>query len=463
MLPKNFCRCVNIGRKHLQRGEEILVSSVRPEKMGVLTLTMRQKPMTYVWLPFITLTVFLLASGVAVAQFGVGLHHHWNEFQDPQGRFTVSVPPGWTYQPDMSDATVAVFFGPGAYDLFFLEVVPAAATGQNAAAHAREAIQHYQSNVLPQFSLLSGPTAGTLSGLDASFIVYAHTDASGAPVIEGRAFAVAGTDLYTIAFADHADTFDGRVALFNAVMDSLHIQAAQAPTTIAAAPGTSIARPGTGAAGAASATASTSTGTTASPGTAPSLGTEASPGPSGTAAAALDLYISPGGFYRFAPPADWTLWEEQSTAFGDTIEPWHELMNWPGKPMTKSLFTWDYFDEWLQTGGQYDVVMAVIENVPGTQADAAESLKNAVTGSSGNMYTTTTERIRLGAHAAFAVKIVVRPGMVEPWTMGTPWHRDVTFFVMKQGTTLFVWAVPDELRDAPQLTAAVNSFQWLGR
>lgn len=131
--------------------------------------------------------------------------------------------------------------------------------------------------------------------------------------------------------------------------------------------------------------------------------------------------------------------------------------------MTKSLFIWDYFDEWLQTGGQYDVVMAVIENVPGTQADAVEALKNAVTGSNAHMYTTETERVRLGAHPALAVQIVVRPGMTEPWTMGIPWHRDVTFFVMKQGTTLFLWAVPSDLRDAPQLAAAVDSFQWIGR
>lgn len=418
--------------------------------MGDLALTLRQKS-TYVWLPLITLTAMLFVVGMADAQFGIGLHREWNDYQDPLGRFTVSVPPGWTYQPDRSDDTVAVFFGPGAYDLFFLEIVPAGMPGRTAAAHALEAVRYYQSGVLPRFALLSGPTSGTLSGFDASFIVYtyADTNSSGVTFAEGRAFAVAGTDLYTIAFVDDADAFDGRTALFNDVMDSLRIHIAPAPTMPAGAPGASMARPGSGAvAGPSTAMTGISTSPTAS---------------SPSTASTVDMYISPGGFYRFSPPADWTLWEEQSTAFGDAIEPWHDLMNWPGKPMTKSLFIWDYFDEWLQTGGQYDVVMAVIENVPGTQADAVEALKNAVTGSNAHMYTTETERVRLGAHPALAVQIVVRPGMTEPWTMGIPWHRDVTFFVMKQGTTLFLWAVPSDLRDAPQLAAAVDSFQWIGR
>lgn len=396
------------------------------------------KPRPHLLLPLVAFAVWLTAAPAADAQFGVGLHRQWEQFRDPYGRFTIGLPPGWSYEPALSSDSLLVFVGSGAYDYFYVEIVPAA--GADAQAWARDMISHYQAGQLPEFALLNGPSAGELSGLDATFIVYSFLESPGVRVMEGRAFAVAGTELYSIAFAHQAAAFDRQVALFNAIMGSLRIGAAvSAPTTAAA--GLAVGRPAAGAAG---------------------IGVT-SPTGAATAGTAAGTYISPGGFFRFTPPAGWMLWEEQSTALGDFIEPWHDLFNWPGRPMTKVLFVWDYFDEWLQTGDQYDVVMAVVENVPGTQADAAEALKNAVTGDSSFLYTTSQERMRLGPHAALAVKIVVRPGYTEPWSLGEPWHRNVTFFVFKQGTTLFVWAVPDELRDAPQLAAAIESFQWLGR
>jgi len=38
-----------------------------------------------------------LVSFSALAQFGEGAGQAWTEFHDPDGRFTMSVPPGWTY------------------------------------------------------------------------------------------------------------------------------------------------------------------------------------------------------------------------------------------------------------------------------------------------------------------------------------------------------------------------------
>lgn len=175
------------------------------------------------------------------------------------------------------------------------------------------------------------------------------------------------------------------------------------------------------------------------------------------------VYDSPGRFYRLTVPSGWDLWEEQATARGDAIEPWHSLLNWPGKPVTKSLFIWDHFDEWLQTGAQYEIVAAVIENVSGTQAEAVEQLTNVAAGASAATYLGNTERIRLGAEAAFAVKIGVRPGRTELWSEGPPWHRDITFYVLKRGTMLFVLAVPDAIVGSDELTAVLQSFVWLGR
>lgn len=397
---------------------------------------------SYVYLPLIACFA-LLFTGIAHGQFGVGLHQQWHDFHDAAGRFSVSVPPGWSYQPDMSDETVAVFFGPGDHDYFYFEIISSAGA-QSPAAHALEAIAHYEAGALPNFRLLSGPVAGIISQRAASFVVYTYEGSDGVPMTEGRAIMTVGADVFSIAFADQTARFDAQVPLFNHVMDSVLVHAGGATSSDTAT------------------AAATSMGSVAS---APVTG-------SGTAATRPETsgpvtnasaYVSPGGFYRFTVPDNWFLWEEQSTAYGDVIEPWHDLLNWPGKPITKSLFIWDYFDEWLQTGDQYDVVLAVIENVPGTQGDAVEALKNTVTGASSHIYTTATERLRLGSHPALAVKVVVRPGMTEPWSMGTPWHRDVTFFLLKQGTTLFVWAVPDELREDEQLTAAVASFQWAGR
>lgn len=409
---------------------------------------------TYVCLPLIAYFAFafLVVTDVAHGQFGLGIEQQWHDFHDAAGRFSLNVPPGWTYQPDMSDETAAVFFGPGEHDYFYLEILLAAGGAQSPADHAREAVMHYEAGALPNFRLLSGPTDGIISQRGASFIVYTYVGSDGVSMTEGRAFVTVGTDVYTIAFADQTTRFDAQVPMFNTVMESLLVHGSE-PTSFGTATTST-------AAGATDTSASAGTTTTSTP--ASGGGTSTARPETGALTGDTSIYVSPGGFYRFTVPDDWYLWEEQSTAYGDVIEPWHDLLNWPGKPVTKSLFIWEYFDEWLQTGDVYDVVLAVIENVPGTQGDAVDALKNTVTGAS-PIYTTSTERLRLGSHPALAVKVVVRPGMVEPWSMGTPWHRDVTFFVLKQGTTLFVWAVPDELRDDEQLAAAVASFQWAGR
>lgn len=386
---------------------------------------------TRIWLQ--TATFVLLFTVAAGAQFGTGLGQSWTDFTAPDDRFALSIPPGWSYQADQSTPEFHVFYGPGEYDLFYIELLPSTGLATPASL-AQDAIARYSGPLgLPDFRVISQPSAGMLAGQDASFIVYSYTD-SGASIHEGRAFVLTGDTVFTLAFADAAAKFDASIPTFNAVMASLSL--AQ-PTVSTGGFGVGI-----------------------SPGTQATDAGQVTHQPAHTAPG---TYVSPGEFYRFRIPQAWELWEEQWTAQGDTIEPWNGVFDWGNRPMTKSLFIWDYFDEWEQTGAQYEIVLGVIENVPGSQSNAIEELKNRVAGDSSHLYTTTTSRIRVGAEPALAVQVVTRPGFVEPWSMGTPWHKSVTFYVFKKGTTLFVWTLPNELTQNEDVIRAIESFEWTAR
>lgn len=374
-------------------------------------------------LPFVVATLVLMLAGVVNAQFGVNRDNEWVTFEDFAAGFSLNVPPGWTFQTSLSDPSFFVFYGPGELDLFYLEIIEVTKPSTTAASAAQIAIDdYYKRPSLRNFSVISPPSPGTLAGKEASFIVYSYSDQAGNSMIEGRAFVVHNGKLYTLAFADTAAQFDHSVPTFNTVMESLKL--ADQPV------------PGGG------------FGSTPSPQPQP----EIVPG----------VYYSPGGFYRLTTPSSWVLWEEQSTARGDTVEPWHGVFAWEGKQMTKSLFVWDYFDELEQRGAQYEVVLAVIEDVPGTQDQAIEMLKNNVAGTAAGTYTTTSTRVLLGTQPAVAVQTVTKPGMVELWSEGTPWHRTVTFYAFKRGNTFFVWVVPNEIAENAELGQTMRSFRWMG-
>lgn len=403
------------------------------------------------WPLWALLGLLVVAHG-AHAQFGTGLEAPWTDFHDPAGRFSLRVPPGWSYQPDVSDDAFFVWYGTGDYDLFYLEVLAPVASATTPAAQAQQAVARYSGpNGLDGFRLISGPGAGSLSGREASFIVYAYRDQAGTPLTEGRAFVLYEDRVVTLAFAEASSQFEGKVPQFNGILESLqlHERAGAGPglgmgpafgTTAAAAP-------------AAPPQASSQTAAPAAPAPQPVPETAMEPG----------SYTSPGGFYRLTVPAGWQLWEEQSTRRGEAIEPWHGLFPWPGRPMTKTLFVWDYFDEWEQTGSQVDILLGVIENVPGSLTDALQAMTERVAGPNHLLYTVETSRIRIGTSAGVAARIVVRPGRVEPWSQGDPWFKDVTFYALKHGTTFFVWVVPDEVVHAPEVQEALASFRWTGQ
>lgn len=382
----------------------------------------------------LTLLLVLLAAAGVWAQVGFGTTAE--TFRDPGGAFSLVVPDGWSYQGESSGPGFALFYGPGDYDLFYVEVVGPGDAALTPAAQARAALDRYARGELARFRVVSPPTPGTLAGRDASFVVYTYVDSAGVQVMEGRGFIIAGADVYTIAFADAADRFDEAVAVFNSVMESFQVTGAAAASAGELPVGFGV--------GAAMAAVSSHFWAAAGADGGQSAG----------------VYTSPGQFYSFVLPAGWELWEEQWTERGDAVEPWHSLLNWPGKPVAKTLFIWDFFDEWLQTGAQYEIVAAVVDNVPGTQADAVDQLVNAVAGPTAGTYEGAPRRVRLGAEAAFAVEIGVRPGRTELWSEGIPWHRDVTFYVLKRGTALFVLAVPDAVVDSPELAGALESFTW---
>lgn len=391
--------------------------------------------------------------GTAGAQFGLGLPQPVTAFTDPNGRFTLEVPDGWSFQADLSESDFFVFFGPGEHDVFLLEVLQSTATSPTALA--AEAIEHYRGpGGLTGFTLLTPPSSGVLGEAEASFIVYAFTGDDGTPLTEGRAFTVYGDVAYTLAFGDASDRFQASVPTFNNVMASLKFTQPQteAASGSSATFGMVNTAPSTGGSASATPTASLIGQSAPVVQTAPSSHLGGS-----------TLYTSPGGFYRFSVPGGWALWEEQSTARGDTIDQWNGVFGWQGRPTTKSLFVWDYFDEWEQTGAQYEIVMAVVENVPGALNDALTALKDQVMGGHGGIYTVETTRLRIGAQAAVAASIVVRPGMVEPWTIVSDWYKSVTFYGFKQGLNFFFWVIPNEITEHPDVVAAMQSFEWLAR
>lgn len=402
------------------------------------------------------LTLLLALPMGAGAQFGVGLQTAPTPFHDPNGLFALDVPAGWSYQDELSEEDFFVFFGTGDYDLFYIEILDAPAAGSTAADQAQATVSRYAGpNGLSNFGLVSAPTPGRLADKEASFIVYTYTDGSGVNIAEGRAFVVHQGKVVTLAFADEADRFNNVAPTFNRVMESLRLyeradQGTLAPVGFGPIPSVPVAD-----------NAST---TSASMGSSPVGGSPTGGSPTGSSQGeGSQVYTSPNGHFQFSPPPSWELWEEQSTARGDSIEPWHTLLNWPGRPITKTLFIWDFFDEWNQTGAQYDVVMAVIENVPGTLNQAVETLKNQMTGSQSHIYTPSTQRVRVGNQTGLAVQITTRPGMVEPWSEGPAWFKSFAFYVFKQGNSLFVWALPNDLIESPEVEAALQSLVWTGR
>lgn len=392
------------------------------------------------WRALTVVAVVLAVATVASAQFGVGLRQEWTDFRDPFGRFTLRVPPGWTYQPDASTNEFFVFYGPATHDLFYLEILPPGSGTAVPAVQAQDALRRYSGpDGLRNFQVLSQPTPGTLSDKEASFIVYSYTDSDGASIVEGRAFVDHGGQVMTLAFADEASRFDNQVPVFNEVMESLTLL--EVPRIPAVGTGFGVG--------------------SSSP--APSIVPLTPSGGDGEQPSSGAFYTSPGGFYRFIVPEGWELWEEQATSRGDTIEPWNGVVLWSGRPMTKTLFLWDYFDEWEQKGAQYEIVLAVVENVPGTLNQVLETMKDHVMGEHANVYATSTRRARIGGQTGVAADIVVRQGMVEPWSVVSQWYRTVTFYASKQGNTVFLWVIPKEIEGHPTVGQAMESFQWLGR
>lgn len=396
----------------------------------------------------VALCLLATVSMAVSAQFGVGIQQAWTDFHDPLGRFSLSVPPGWTYQDAVSTDDFFVFYGPGAADLFYLEILRPTSVASTPTAVAQDAIQHYAGpDGLEDFQVITPPSDGVLANQEASFIVYTYHGGSGSQIVEGRAFALHGGLVYSLAFADSAAKFDASVPVFNQVMESLKLM--QPAAAQPAQPGAGFGLPQ----GSSQQANSPTTDQAVKIGT---IQTVQDPPPAGS-----EVYTSPGDLYRFSPPAGWELWEEQSSMRGDEIEPWNGVFNWD-KPMTKTLFIWDYFDEWEQTGAQYEIVLAVIHNVAGTLNNALESLKDAVMGNTVT-YTVETTRVRIGTQPGLSAQIVVRPGYTEPWSMDNQWHKTVTFFALKQGLNFFVWAIPNEIVDHPDVVAAMESFEWLVR
>lgn len=400
----------------------------------------------------------ILSSGASVsAQFAATFQTTSTRFDDPDGLFSLTLPEGWSYQPDESGPGFHLFYGPVGWDLFFAEFLDLPHAGATALEVAESIVAHYAGpDGLENFSIIAPPGAGQLGGKPAVFTVYTYNEA-GETIIEGRVVVIHGGGALSLAFSDRADLFQGSVPVFDAVLYSvvLHEPVAPAPTGVtfgglALSPGALGAAAGDGSGGSSASTSSSGGGS--APATGP-----------GSQNATARVYTGPDGHYTFVPPAGWELWEEQSTRRGDSIEPWNTLLNWPGRPVSKSLFIWDYFDEWEQRGAQYEIVLAVIDNVPGALGQSVDTLVRQIAGDNAHIYTASNTRMRIGDQNGMAVQVVVRPGMVEPWSLGIPWFRQHTFYVVKQGVTLFVWAVPTEIVNLPEVAAALESFRWTAR
>lgn len=393
-------------------------------------------------LPVWTLALLLAAAGLASAQFGAGPGQQWTTFDDPAGRFSLDVPPGWSYQAHLSTDTVFRFYGSGAYDLFYVQfMVPASGTAAPA-AQAQDLVRRFSSGpeALPGFQVVSQPAPGTLGGKEASFVVYSFSGEGGITRVEGRAFVEHRGQVLTIAFSDEASLFSDKVPVFNAVLESVVLhEAAQAPLF-----------------GAGLGTGGTSAGQAAATGP-----VSVAFGPAATETAAAGVFTSPGGFYRFVVPEGWELWEEQASARGDAIEPWNGVQLWTGRPLTKTLFIWDYFDELEQKGQQLEIVLLVAENAPGTLDQSLETLKRNMAGEWSHIYQWETQRARIAGQNGVTGRLTVGSLYTEPWTLEDAWWKQFTAYAFKQGTTLFVWLIPAEVEYHPAVVEAVGSLEWL--
>lgn len=418
---------------------------------------MLQRCLAVVMLLVFSFAVVVGAAVPAGAQFASGLVAASTPFDDPDGLFSLTLPAGWSYQPDDSGPGFRLFYGPVGWDIFYVESLELPHPQATALEVVQSIVAHYESpDGLEGFQMIARPAPGQLGGKPAVFTVYAY-DEAGEPIIEGRGVVVHAGVALTLAFSDRADLFEASTPAFNAVMESLvlHEPAAAAPAGFTFG---NVALP-SGLEG------GISGGTGGITGTGPGSGGTGAGGNTGTGAAGGDagVYTGPSGHFTFVPPAGWELWEEQSTRRGDPIEPWHTLLDWPGRPVSKSLFIWDYFDEWEQVGAQYEIVLAVIENVPGALNQSIDTLVRQIAGANAHIYTASNSRERIGNQTGMAVQVTVRPGLVEPWSLGIPWFREHTFYTLKQGLTLFVWVVPNEIVDLPEVAAALESFRWVAR
>ncbi len=394
--------------------------------------------------------LWAVLSWPALAAFGLATPAGPTGYRDPAGRYQVTLPAGWTYQPAQSRADLAVFFGTGEHDVFYVEV--ARTTAASALAAARDLVARFSGpNGLRNFQVLEGPGEGQLAGQSAAFLVYAYADQNGTALKEGRGLLVVGQELYSLTFTDTPERFDANVAAFNQVLSTFQLTAAPP-------------RFGLGGGGPAPAPqpapqSQPQPQPQAAPIPFPAPAPEPAPAPPAQGQgqrAQAGPYIDPAGFFTLVPHPEWEFWEVQATEQGDTVDPTGGAFGWRGRPMSRYLFLWNTFDDVKMEEHQYQIIIGIVQRVPGTITENVQQLGDLLIQPKS---AADIKRVKLGDQNALRVRFTVAPGWVRAWQPGVKALDEVTtFYVLKKGTTLAYLMIPNDIEALPEVQAAIQSF-----
>lgn len=375
----------------------------------------------------IVLAIVMVLGVSAVIQAQAQADGPWSNYSDPKRRFSVELPPGMVFQSQDSNENTSVFYGSEAAYALGVEITQVAAdmTAQKA---AQAVISAYSKPGGPKgFELLGEPFVGQLSGREAVYFIYSFLTEEGDALKSGHGFVVDSGRLFVLRFADERDSFDGNVALFNRILSTFR-----------------IIPPGGG--------GQFGLGTMTAPGEAQGPGQ--GQGRPGQGPEVRDGVLRDRlGFFTLELVEGLELWEYRR---GDQeVDPLFGLFStWDKRPMHQYLFVWDYIDEVDQKEKQYEIIMGIIENVPGTIKSAMDTIMKR---NFPDEPLPTEKRVKIGNMAA----IKFTPQTLRTMLKGRDreWYSSVVYMA-KSGVFLVFWYVPSTIPEA-SLKSLMESFLFL--
>lgn len=139
-------------------------------------------------------------------------HSYGPTYHDPAERFALSLPHGWSADPELLRGTTTLFMAPQGTARIIVEVSPQAPTGT--VHQATDAMLDRLERRLDAFSVITKGAESTLGGESAAFTEYRYTE--GVPLMEGALLVRYGGHHYIFQYADTVAGYasGGRQMLF---------------------------------------------------------------------------------------------------------------------------------------------------------------------------------------------------------------------------------------------------------